>query len=233
MALQVIGAGFGRTGTMSLKFALETLGFKKTHHMMEIGPSRRQRAYWHRIAQGDTPDWDTVFEGFAASTDFPSCIFYRELAAHYPEAKVVLTVRDEDNWYRSVSETILPISTAAPRWLLALVPPLGKSFRMANELVWNRKFSGRAHEPAFAKQVFRDHIAEVQRVIPAERLLVYQVKEGWQPLCAFLGVPVPETPFPNVNDAASFKRALRVLRATHWAPLALAIGALLGWWAFG
>ena len=122
MALKVIGAGFGRTGTLSLKHALEKLGFEKAHHMMEVGKSPKQINYWSEIAKGMPVDWTEVFEGYQSTTDFPACVYYKQLADLYPDAKVLLSVRDEDSWYRSVEQTILPMSESVPNWLLALVP---------------------------------------------------------------------------------------------------------------
>ncbi|MEM7099998.1 MAG: sulfotransferase family protein [Pseudomonadota bacterium] len=227
MGLKVIGAGFGRTGTLSLKVALEKLGFSKCHHMTEVFGSREQIDYWYAIAQAhDKPSWDDVFEGYQSSTDFPSSIFYKELADHFPEAKVVLTVRDEDTWYKSVEETIWAMWQAIPAW----VPKVSKRFArgdfMVNKILWNDLFKGKTDDAAFAKQVFKEHNQTVQSVIPAERLLVYQVKEGWQPLCDFLGVPVPDEPFPHVNDSNSFKTRVKIVRCIAALPYLLAI--LLG-----
>jgi hypothetical protein len=205
MALKVIGAGFGRTGTLSLKIALEQLGYAKCHHMMEVFRSPEQGRLWKAIADGDTPDWNAVFAGFESSVDFPSSIFYRELAEKYPDAKVVLTVRSADSWYKSASETIFAIGKVTPSWLKTVAPHLGRIFAMHEKLLWARVFGKRTDDPAHAKAVFERHNAAVQAAMPADRLLVYEVKQGWGPLCAFLGKPIPETPFPNVNDTAEFQ----------------------------
>jgi hypothetical protein len=218
MALKVIGAGFGRTGTLSLKHALEQLGFAKCHHMYEVFASQEQGRMWKDIADGGKPDWDRIFDGFQSSVDFPTCIFYRELAEKYPDAKVVLTVRSAESWYRSASETIIPIRKLAPRWLKTLRPHVGRFFGMHEKLLWSGLFGGREDDPAHAKAVFEAHNAAVKATIPADRLLVYEVRQGWEPLCAFLGVPVPDTPFPNVNDAAEFKKRGRMLKVLGWAP---------------
>ncbi|MEO1029694.1 MAG: sulfotransferase family protein [Pseudomonadota bacterium] len=124
MALKVIGAGFGRTGTLSMKAALEQLGYVKTHHMLEVMPSKDQRKHWLAIAQGERVDWDEVFEGFEASVDFPSSTYYTELLEKYPEAKVILTVRDPDKWYVSASNTIYAIGKAIPGWARKVFPPI-------------------------------------------------------------------------------------------------------------
>ena len=117
MALEIIGAGFGRTGTLSLKTALERLGFNKCHHMMEVAINADQTDYWSRIANNtDCPNWDDVFAGYQATTDFPACDFYAALADYYPNAKVILTIRDEDSWFRSVNETFQKSDDALQRY---------------------------------------------------------------------------------------------------------------------
>jgi hypothetical protein len=218
VGLKVIGAGFGRTGTLSLKLALEQLGYVKCHHMVEVFRSQGQGHMWKAIADGETPDWNKVFDGFQSSVDFPSSIFYRELAEKYPHAKVVLTVRSSDSWYKSASETIFAIGKATPGWLRNVAPHLGRIFHMHDKLLWERTFDRKTDDPKYAKRVYERHNAAVKAAIPADRLLVYEVKDGWGPLCAFLGKPVPETPFPNVNDTAEFRKRIRIMELLTWAP---------------
>ncbi|MGI9324647.1 MAG: sulfotransferase family protein [Pseudomonadales bacterium] len=227
MALQVIGAGFGRTGTLSMKSALETLGFVKTHHMLEVFPSKQQVRLWHDIAHGKPPQWDAVFEGFQASMDFPSSGYYQELCNHYPEAKVVLTVRDADGWYRSANDTIYAMGKAVPTWLIAVVPHARKITEMVNAAVWERVFHGRFEDEAFAKEVYLNHIEAVKTAVPPEKLLIFHPKEGWEPLCTFLGCEVPATEFPNLNDSQEFKRRISVLKVIAKLPLILGGIALL------
>ena len=231
MALKVIGAGFGRTGTLSLKQALETLGYRKTHHMEEVLLSARQVSYWHDVGAGKPVDWDAVFEGFEASVDFPSSAYYRELLAHFPEAKVVLTHREFESWYTSANATIYAVGHAMPRWLKWLVPQARKGFEMADACVWQRVFRGRFADKEHTRKVYQGHLEAVQAHVPADQLLVYQVKEGWEPLCTFLGVSVPAEEFPHVNDTAAFLRRVRVLRLLGWLPALLGVGlvALLLW----
>lgn len=225
MALKVIGAGFGRTGTMSLKAALETLGYMKTHHMIEVLPDPRQRDLWEAVAEGAIPDWDDIFKGFQASCDFPSSIFYRELAGRYPEAKVILTVRSAESWYESAHGTIYAVGKAVPGWITSLIPQARQTKTITNGLIWDKIFDGRFEDVAHAKQVFLDHIDTVMRTIPAERLLVYEVKTGWEPLCAFLGHEVPVEPFPHVNDKAEFHAMIKRMQRIAWLPLAFLGGA--------
>lgn len=228
MALKVIGAGFGRTGTLSLKAALEKLGYAKCHHMLEVFASQKQSRLWKAIGEGAQPDWDEVFEGFQASVDFPACVFWRELAEKYPDAKVVLSVRSADSWFKSASETIFAVGKVVPGWLKVLVPHVGRIFGMHGNLIRDRTFGGKLDDAAHAKAVFERHNALVKATIPADRLLVFEAKQGWEPLCAFLGVPVPEGPYPNVNDTAEFKRRIGIMKALGWAPWILAGTAVAG-----
>lgn len=208
MALKVIGAGFGRTGTASLKRALEELGFSRCYHMQEVFPNPQHIPLWQAAADGQPVDWDQLFEGYQATVDWPGATFYKELMAKYPDAKVVLSVRDPDAWYQSTTDTIFKMSRMGyPMKLVPLfVPRLRRFIRMATTLIWKNTFHDRFADKAYAVSVFNAHIAEVKRLVPADKLLVYEVKQGWRPLCAFLEVPVPEGPFPRLNDSAAFNR---------------------------
>jgi len=200
MTLSVIGAGYGRTGTLSLKHALEQLGYVKCHHMIEVLRHPTQSDAWLTAARGGSVDWDTLLDGYQATVDWPACHFYRELAEHYPDAKVVLTVRDPEAWYASMAATTLKVireGLASGR----IDPQRGN---LGTELVVKAAFGGRIDDPAHGAAVFRRHTQAVRAAIPAERLLVYEVREGWGPLCAFLGRPVPDTPFPRVNSREEF-----------------------------
>ncbi len=232
MALQVIGAGFGRTGTNSLKVALEQLGFWKCHHMREVPGSRAQVDAWYALSQGEEVDWDRVFDGFAASCDWPSAVYWERLYRHYPDSVVILTVRDEDRWYESVAETIYPVSRVVPRWLVWSIPRVRKLLQAIMDSIWDGIFDGKFEDKTHAISVYRANSARVKRVVAPERLLVFEAKDGWEPLCAFLNVPVPDSPYPHVNEAAEIKRMVRLLRALGWLPLVLVAGvlaAVLSW----
>ncbi|WP_323801496.1 sulfotransferase family protein [Parasphingorhabdus sp.] len=232
MGLKVIGSGFGRTGTMSMKVALEQLGYLKTHHMEYVLKNADQRAWWHDVATGGTPDWETIFDGYQASVDFPSASYYKELLTAFPDAKVVHTVRDADRWYKSASETIYAMGQASPAWAQKFIPFVRKNKEMVNGAVWNRVFHGRFEDEAYAKQVFRDYTKQVKADIPADRLLIFEVKDGWEPLCAFLGKEVPDTDFPHVNDSASFRKMIRNIKLFFGAVHVLLAAGVMGlvWW---
>jgi hypothetical protein len=195
MTLSVIGAGFGRTGTLSLKLALERLGLGPCYHMVEV--FERQAAQpWLDAAEGRAVDWETVFDGFKSTVDWPSATFYRRLADHYPDAKVILTERDPDAWFESTQETIF-----------------ARDFTTNPSTVWEHMaaraigdlFDCRMHDRDHVISVYLRHNAEVRHTIPAERLLVYELPQGWAPLCGFLGVPVPAEPMPSVNSRDEFR----------------------------
>ncbi|MEU8269278.1 sulfotransferase family protein [Sphaerisporangium sp. NPDC049002] len=215
--MRVIGAGFGRTGTLSLKTALERLGFGPCHHMTEVFTNPGQIHRWLAIAQGQRADWDALMGGYGSCVDWPAAAYWRELAEHYPEAKVVLTVRDPRRWLDSMNATILKqrgrSGTLVGKTMLRVSSLLGTDFAAFGEMsrltVDRRVFGGRMGDPEHAMKTFQAHIEEVRAAIPPERLLVFEVRQGWEPLCAFLEVPVPAEPFPRVNDAGDFEKHAR------------------------
>jgi len=212
MSLQVIGAGYGRTGTLSVKQALDELGFGPTYHMEEMfrHPSHVRR--WLDFADVGTTDWGSLFDGYESAVDFPASCAWQELAAEYPSAKVVLTVRDPDKWWTSTATTIYPTRTMFPAWVKRLVPFTQRWLDMTDQLVWSGIFGGRFEDRAHAMSVFEAHTKTVRERCDPERLLIFEVSDGWEPLCDFLGVPVPERPFPHVNDSKSLRRRFAAIR---------------------
>jgi hypothetical protein len=202
MALEVIGPGFGRTGTNSLKIALEHLGFGPCHHMFEVRDRQSSLSDWEEAANGKPVDWDRVFQNYRSQVDWPGARYWRELSAHFPDAKVILTVRDPDDWFDSVQATIAPFIAARGKHG---DPHVNAITEMAYKTIIVPLFDDRLSEREHAIRVFEDHIAEVQAMIPAERLLTLDLREGWKPLCAFLGVDVPDIPFPKTNSSRKFK----------------------------
>lgn len=193
--LQVIGAGFGRTGTFSLKLALETLGFGPCYHMFEVFDHPGHDLLWEAMAEGRGGDWEEIFAGFHSAVDWPVAAFYEPLMRRYPDAKVVLTVRDPEAWYESAKRTIAP----SPEDTRS-----GTGSRMPRLVIWDGVFGGRFHDKAHALAVFERHAAEVKERVPAGRLLVYDPSDGWGPLCRFLGVDVPTQPYPHRNTTEQF-----------------------------
>lgn len=199
MSLSVISAGVGRTGTFSLKKALETVGLGPCHHMEEVNAESPEEVLRWRSAVRGAADWPLLYEGYRSAVDWPTAGFWRELSTAYPDAKVLLTVRDPESWYRSFSTTIYPLVEAHARARDELKPFL----EMVLEVVQKTGFripSGKDDLIA----AFNRHNQTVREAIPPERLLIYEVKQGWESLCAFLGVPVPPTPFPQTNSKDDF-----------------------------
>ena len=220
--MKIIGAGFGRTGTLSLKYALEELGFGPCCHMREVVRRQSHVALWQAAVEGELTEWDRIFADYEAAVDWPTCRFYQELLAYYPDAKLILTVRDPDRWYESAFATIYRLDEVLPVWVRCLMPPARRMYEMTQGVIWQGTFNGRFADRQHAIDIYNRHNEEVKRVVPPERLLVYQVKDGWEPLCAFLGVPVPEKrPFPHANDRAEMQQFMRQIQ------LAIQIGLLL------
>ncbi len=200
--LKLIGVGFGRTGTSSTRLALEMLGLAPCHHMSVLVGNQALSQKWYDVAFAGKRNWDEVFAGFQATLDWPAVSYWRELAAYYPEAKLLLTLRDPEKWYDSLVKTVLP----------QMEKPLGQ----AGSATWLRRstsikliregtFAGRGLiDKDYAIHCFETHNAEIQAAFGPDRLLVWQVQDGWEPLCHFLDVPVPGVPFPRANSAAEF-----------------------------
>jgi len=213
MSLKVVGAGFGRTGTLSLKVALERIGFGPCYHMVEVFPRPEHVAMWHRLAFEQSMDWDEIFRGFHATVDWPAARWWREIAAHFPDAKVLLSVRDPEAWYKSVTDTIYqPMKSPAPDGVPELVRLQSE---MARKAILDETFDNRFEDKAHAIEVFQKHNQAVRDTIDPTRLLVFDVREGWGPLCRFLEVPVPDEPFPRLNDTATFQAMMRMRESTH------------------
>lgn len=206
MALEVISSGFGRTGTKSLKAALERLGFGKCHHMHEIVEHPEQVAHWQKLAARESVDWNTVFSGYRSQVDWPGAHVWRELAAAFPEAKVIHTVRPEEKWWASFDKTIGKLMARYKD--LPLPPHIRDILAAWNELAGKDTFGGKLDDREVGLAAFRRRTKDVQEALPAHRLLVFDVAEGWGPLCAFLGVDVPDEPFPHHNLRADFWEVL-------------------------
>lgn len=204
MTLKIIGAGMGRTGTASLKVALETLGVGHCYHMSEVLKNPEYTKDWINAAGGHA-DWDKIFHGYSATVDNPGCNYWKALADYYPEAKVILTVRDADKWFDSTNETIHSLEFAS----FIKNSPFGE---MVQKTIWDF-MEQRMQDRDYMIDFFNKRTSEIKNYIAPERLLVYQVSEGWQPLCEFLNIAVPETDFPRINSRDETKQMLSSLIA--------------------
>ena len=206
MTLRIIGAGFGRTGTLSLKIALEQLGLAPCYHMLEIAARPEHSALWLAADRGERIDWGKIFAPYSSAVDWPTCVFWRELCVECPEARVILTVRDPAAWYASFRDTILARLESLPP---IASPAIRALYEVSNQLILQRTFRGMAADERRAIAALEAHNAAVIATVEPHRLLVYDVADGWKPLCAFLGMPVPPAGFPHLNPRAEFSAELR------------------------
>lgn len=196
--LKVIGAGISRTGTYSFKLAMEQLGFEKCHHMMEVIDRPDQAPKFIEAVNGQAIDWHALFGGYQASCDFPSCYFWEDLLHAFPDAKIVLTLRDPESWYRSMSETIIP---AMKKTMATIDSPMVK---MGEEIIFKGFFGSDLDNKSHVIEAYLQHNQRVRDTVPADRLLEFDAHQGWEPLCHFLDIPVPDSPYPNTNSTEEF-----------------------------
>ena len=212
MALKVIGAGFGRTGTRSLQLALENIGFSECYHMVSLFRNPSDVIHWQNAYDGKQVDWDSLFENYSSAVDFPPSLYYKELAEYYPESKMILTVRDPEKWHASALSTIFSFDPGIQLKLkLMFMMPFSskarnmfKIIKLNEKSIWQRLFEGRFEDKDYAIEKFNTHIEEVKKTIPKERLLIFKPQDGYKPLCEFLNVEVPTEPFPNTNTRQNF-----------------------------
>lgn len=214
--MRVIGVGLNRTGTTSLALALEDLGFGPCYHLRTLNSEPYRAADW--IAAERDPaltDWEQVFQGFESAVGCPASAFWREITSAFRSAKVILTVRPADNWYESVGATITEALAAPPDTLqwpadqqLSDEDAQAQASEEFQARIWQREIGGDFRDRDRTIEAFDAHIAHVRANVPASRLLVYSVRQGWGPLCEFLGRPEPQRPFPRENDRATFRDRL-------------------------
>ena len=217
MSLKVIGTGLGRTGTKSLKFALDQLYEGQCFHMMELLQHPKRVNLLKKGQRKGQIDWDAFFEGYTATVDYPTALFYEDLLKKYPNAKFIHTLRDSESWYASVRETIYRGKPKNAKDIFRMIYNMIRSadfrrvapvFQYSDQLIWNGQFQSKFEEKAVAIKIYEAHLEKVKATIPAEQLLLYNIKDGWQPLCDFLNLPIPTTPFPNSNNKKEFNRKM-------------------------
>lgn len=217
MSIKIIGAGLPRTGTNTLKESLEKLGYMKTYHMKELLVHPDDLHYWLTLKETGTTNWDELYEGFQATVDFPAYPWYKEHMKQYPDAKVILTVRPFEKWYTSVYSTIWQAGPQNLKQKLAMLSKLLfnsrlrsviKCVKLSKEMIFKVHFQGKFEDKVATEKIFNQHIEDVKAHVPAEKLLIYDVSEGWEPLCRFLNVAVPGEPIPHLNKKENFKEML-------------------------
>ena len=226
--VKVIGAGFGRTGTSSFKKALQILGMN-SYHMSENFKHKHSKLWSECVDNPDTFDFDRVFvtekEIYNATCDWPSCSYWHQQLKQYPDAKVVLTTRDPESWYKSVMETIFqfslygPVTPIGSRIMVGVVGAPDAGFgEMERKLIGNsgRKYGWKKEDIIKA---FNEHNEHVKATCPPDKLLVFEAKDGWEPLCKFLNVTIPAEPYPHVNDTAEMKKMQGIFNTVGYSPL--------------
>jgi hypothetical protein len=198
MTLRMVGAGLGRTGTMSLKVALEKLLGGSCYHMVEVFPRPDHLDAWRRAVRDELPDWKEMFDGFVAAVDWPVAAFWDDIAAAFPDAKILLSTRPTTDWWRSFDKTILENFRRKP------IPGAEPFFAMVTDLL-RMRFTPDPLDEAEATTAYEAHNERVRRTATSDRLVEWHPGDGWQPLCAALGVEMPDEPFPHTNTTAEFR----------------------------
>jgi len=211
---------------MSLKHALEHLGFGPCHHMSACFGSKQQTWWFLRAAEGQAVDWNSVFDDFQAAVDWPAAAYYSELLKTFPDARVVFSYRHPEEWYRSVSETIFNVASTIPTWVRFLFPHAERLALMIEKTIWQNELDGKFQDRKHALNFFEQRLEQVKAAVPKEKLLVHAAADGWEPLCAFLEVDVPNIPYPRLNESAKIKRFIRILKVLNYLPfgILLAVG---------
>jgi hypothetical protein len=201
MGLQVVGAGLGRTGTHSLQLALQQLLNGRCYHMIEVFGRPDDIPVWHRAINGDMPDWNEFLSDYRATVDWPAGAFWKEIWAANPDAVVLLSSRDTEGWWKSVSNTIFNIAD--------LEMPVGEDAARAQKVMaldmLAKRFTPNWQDETEAKRAFEAHNADVRASVPADKLIDWHPGDGWEPICEKLGLPVPSEPFPHVNTTDEFR----------------------------
>src|SRR4051812_16043294 len=204
MTLRVVGAGLGRTGTHSLKLALEQLLGGPCYHMLEVFGRPDDIPVWHRAVNGEQPDWNAFLSEYEAAVDWPACAFWREISAANPDAVVLLSSRDTDGWWKSAINTIFAVGDRPPTG----DPQFDAQRAMAHDMFANT-FTPNWQVEADAKRAYEAHNADVRASVPADRLVDWHPGDGWKPICDKLGLPIPSEPFPHVNSTDDFRATWR------------------------
>jgi len=201
MTLKVIGAGLGRTGTMSLKLALERLLGAPCYHMTELFEHLDEHTpLWHAAARGEAVEWDQIFADYIAAVDEPAAIQWETISSYYPDALVVLSTRDPESWWKSAFSTILQVKLNPPEEM----SPARKAWLDMVVETYKSVYPDGFSDEDTAKAAYTAHVEKVKATVPSDRLLAWNVSEGWKPLCEALGLPVPDEPFPRSNSTEEF-----------------------------
>src|SRR5919112_1393841 len=214
MSIKIIGAGFPRTGTNTLRESLTMLGYVKTYHMKELLVQPDNLHFWTMLKETGTTSWDELYNGYQATVDFPCYPWYKEHMKRYPDAKVILTIRPFEKWYDSFYSTIWQAQNPTEEQKAEMgkkvqsdprLQSVMKVMQFAKHAITEEHFQGKFLDKEFTKKIFDKHHEEVKAYVPSDKLLVFDVAEGWEPLCKFLGKRKPVDPLPHTNKKEDFK----------------------------
>ena len=217
MNLEIIGTGLARTGTKSLKMALEYLNGDSCFHMIDLLQNPKKIEVIKKNYKSNQIDWSLFYNGYTSAVDYPTCLYYKEIIGRNPEVKVIHTVREFDSWYTSVKETVYRGKPKGMKDFMRIIKNMIFSseyrkvapvFMFNDELIWKGQFESRFEDKEFIRKKYNEHQSEVLNTVKANNLLVYDIKEGWEPLCNFLGKPIPEIAFPRLNERKEFNRVM-------------------------
>lgn len=238
MGLQIIGAGFGRTGTMSTQSALNQIGYN-CYHMKELAEKANKSHidFWYNMVKKpkkSKQDWDKIFKNYTATVDFPSSCVWQDLVKAYPEAKVILTLHPKgpEAWYKSTNDTIYSFSKRWEFKVMALFnPKVRKLAQMAKYLIWKDFLNGTMESKQEAINRYIEHIEEVKKQVPTDKLLIFSADQGWKPLCHFLGKEAPHSPFPKVNEKSEIQKRFKYMStfARLIVAMIIVVGIVITW----
>jgi len=201
MSLTIVGAGLGRTGTSSLQEALSIVLNGPVFHMGEVFANLDSVSAWHAAVDGAPTDWESLLAGYRATLDWPAVTCWREIAAVNPEALVLLSSRSSaEAWWNSVSNTLFAV-------LDREFPPHLLPMRAMNEAMFER-LTPHWRDRDAAMAAYDAHNAAVRKEVPSDRLIDWQPRDGWEPICAALRIAVPARAFPHANRSEDFQRSV-------------------------
>jgi hypothetical protein len=224
MSIKIIGAGFPRTGTNTIRECLESLGFGMTYHMKQLLVHPENLHYWTTLKETRTTNWQELYDGYEATVDFPCYPWYKEHMKQYPEAKVILTIRPFEKWYESFYSTIWQAQNPPESERIAMGERIGSDPRLqsvmkvlefAKQTINEGHFQGKFLDKEFMEKVYNEHNEEVKNYVPGNKLLVFDVCEGWKPLCEFLDVEIPVESLPHTNKKEDFAVMIGELMQGH------------------
>ncbi|MBT7754166.1 MAG: sulfotransferase family protein [Gammaproteobacteria bacterium] len=205
MSLKIIGASFGRTASLSLKKALEILGYTNCYHMSEVVTKPEHSELWLRAWKREFI-WDDIFDGYQAAVDWPVAAFWPQLMEAYPEAKIILSTREPEAWYESAKNTIFK---SMDEGINSKNQAIRKRILMAKEIIVDGTFNGKLNDKKHCIKIYNENIARCKKEVDSDRLITFNPKDGWDSLCKQLACPIPNVDYPFINTTKEFEARWR------------------------